>query len=87
MEVIINCFCFLFGILMGILIRGDFTINYRHIYRDDTIQFLPQAKEQIGYKTEEKNEDKNEDVDSPAEIAEKIQEALGVFIDEPEERN
>ena len=70
---------------MGILIRGDFTINYRHIYRDDTVQFLPQPKETIGYKTEEKKEEK--EVDSPAEIAEKIQEALGVFIDEPEERN
>lgn len=70
---------------MGIVIRGDFTINYRHIYRDDTVQFLPQPKETIGYKKEEKKEEK--DVDSPAEIAEKIQEALGVFIDEPEERN
>ena len=73
----------MFGILMGIVFRGDFTINYRHTYKDDTTQFV-EVKEPIGYKTENK---KNEDVDSPAELAEKIQEALGVFMnDEPEER-
>ena len=83
MEVIINAFCFLFGILMGIIFRGSFTINYRHTYKDDTIQHV-EIKEPIGYKTEDK---KNDDVDSPAELAEKIQEALGVFMnDEPEER-
>lgn len=69
--------------LLGVVCRGSFTINYRHTYRDDTTQFV-EVKEPIGYKTEDK---KNEDVDSPAELAEKIQEALGVFMnDEPEER-
>lgn len=83
MEVLINAFCFLFGMLLGVVCRGSFTINYRHTYRDDTTQFV-EVKEPIGYKTEDK---KNEDVDSPAELAEKIQEALGVFMnDEPEER-
>ena len=54
-----------------------------HTYKDDTIQHI-EVKEPIGYKAEDK---KNEDVDSPAELAEKIQEALGVFMnDEPEER-
>ena len=73
----------MFGILMGIIFRGSFTINYRHTYTDDTIQHI-EVKEPIGYKAEDK---KNEDVDSPAELAEKIQEALGVFMnDEPEER-
>ena len=83
MEVLINAFCFLFGMLLGVICRGSFTINYRHTYRDDTTQFV-EVKEPIGYKTEDK---KNEDVDSPAELAEKIQEALGVFMnDESEER-
>ena len=69
--------------LMGIIFRGSFTINYRHTYKDDTTQCV-EVKEPIGYKTEDK---KTEDVDSPAEIAEKIQEAIGVFMnDEPEER-
>lgn len=69
--------------LLGVICRGSFTINYRHTYRDDTTQFV-EVKEPIGYKTEDK---KNEDVDSPAELAEKIQEALGVFMnDESEER-
>ena len=73
----------MFGILMGIIFRGSFTINYRHTYKDDTTQCVG-VKDPIGYKTEDK---KTEDVDSPAEIAEKIQEALGVFMnDEPEER-
>lgn len=73
----------MFGILMGIIFRGSFTINYRHTYKDDTTKFVG-VKEPIGYKTEDK---KNDDVDSPAELAEKIQEALGVFMnDEPEER-
>ena len=73
----------MFGILMGIIFRGSFTINCRYTYKNDTIQHV-EVKEPIGYKTEDK---KNEDVDSPAEIAEKIQEALGVFMnDEPEER-
>lgn len=83
MEVLINAFCFLFGMLMGIIFRGSFTINYRHTYKDDTTKFVG-VKEPIGYKTEDK---KPGEVDSPAEIAEKIQEALGVFMnDEPEER-
>ena len=83
MEVLINAFCFLFGMLMGIIFRGSFTINYRHTYKDDTTKFVG-VKEPIGYKIEDK---KNDDVDSPAELAEKIQEALGVFMnDEPEER-
>lgn len=73
----------MFGILMGIVFRGSFTINYRHTYKDDTTQYV-EVKEPIGYKTEDK---KTGEVDSPAEIAEKIQEALGVFMnDEPEER-
>lgn len=85
MEVIINCFCFLFGLIMGILIRGEFTVNYRHTYKDESIQLIPVPKDQIGYDTRPK--DKEEDVDSPAEIAEKIQEAIGVFMnDEPEQR-
>lgn len=85
MEVLINCFCFLFGVLTGIVFRGNFTINYKHTYRDDTIQFQP-SKENFGFNTEP--DKKEEHVDSPAEIAEKIQEALGVFInDESEERN
>jgi hypothetical protein len=83
MEVLINAFCFLFGVLTGIVFRGNFTINYRHTYRDDTTQFQP-SKETFGFNTEP---DKKEEVDSPAEIAEKIQEVLGVFIDDEQERN
>ena len=83
MEVLINAFCFLFGMLMGIVFRGNFTINYRHTYRDDTTQFQP-SKETFGFNTAA---DKKEEVDSPAEIAEKIQEVLGVFIDDEQERN
>lgn len=73
----------MFGVLTGIVFRGNFTINYRHTYRDDTTQFQP-SKETIGYNT---GIDKKEEVDSPAEIAEKIQEVLGVFIDDEQERN
>lgn len=55
------------------------------MYRDDTAQFI-KIKEAIGYDTKPKTEDKEEDVDSPAEIAEKIQEAIGVFMDDEPER-
>ena len=85
MLVIINVVCFLLGMLVGIILRGDFTINYRHMYRDDTAQFI-KIKEEIGYNTKPKTTDKEEDVDSPAEIAEKIQEAIGVFMDDEPER-
>lgn len=74
----------MFGVLTGIVFRGNFTINYRHTYRDDTTQFQP-SKETIGYNTGV--DKKEEEVDSPAEIAEKIQEVLGVFIDDEQERN
>lgn len=55
------------------------------MYRDDTAQFI-KIKEEIGYNTKPKTADKEEDVDSPAEIAEKIQEAIGVFMDDEPER-
>ena len=56
------------------------------MYRDDTAQFI-KIKEEIGYNTKPKTTDKEEeDVDSPAEIAEKIQEAIGVFMDDEPER-
>ena len=84
MELIFNLLCFALGYLIGTLTKGEFTINYNHSYKDNTVPPMPEIKEPIGYKT---NENK-EDVDSPAEIAAKIQEALGVFIEdgEPEER-
>lgn len=68
---------------MGITIRGEFTVNFRHTYKDDTTKFM-EVKDPIGYDTKPKTD---EDADSPAEIAEKIQEAIGVFMnDESEQR-
>lgn len=75
MEVIVNIFCFVFGLLLGIAVRGEFTINYNKTYKDDTTHLIP-------VKELEPNNKPEENVDSPAEIAEKIQEALGVFIND-----
>lgn len=83
MGVIIDSICFLLGFLIGLLAKGEFTFNYKHTYRDDTTQFT-EIKDPIGYNTN----NKLEDVDTPAEIAAKIQEAIGVFMDEgPAERD
>lgn len=82
MDLIITIVCFILGCVIGIAIRGEFTINYNHIYKDETMKFT-EVKDPIGYNTE----NKLEDVDTPAEIAAKIQEAIGVFMDdESEER-
>jgi len=75
MEVIVNVFCFLLGVLIGIAIKGEFTINYNKTYKDDSTQLVPIEKVETIEKPEE-------GVDTPAEIAEKIQEALGVFIND-----
>lgn len=83
MGLIGNIVCFLLGWFIGVAAKGEFTVNYKHTYKDETTQYVP-VENPIGY---EKPEQPEEDQDSPAEIAAKIQEAIGVFInDESEER-
>jgi len=83
MEVMINAFCLLLGIFIGFVCNCDkrITINYNKTTRDDTPQFHTLITE------DKPNNKQNEDIDTREEIAQKVQEALGVFInDESEQR-
>lgn len=65
---------------IGLYLRGSFTINYNKTIKDDR-GFIPIPE------TKPDNNTTTQDVDSPEEIAQKVQEALGVFInDESEQR-
>lgn len=76
MEVIVNIFCFVLGLLLGIAIRGEFTINYNKTYKDNS------ASQFASVEKLETNNKQNEDIDTREEIAQKVQEALGVFIND-----
>ena len=83
MSVIINALCFLTGVVVALVSKGKFTIEYNYTYRDKSKHPVAIEKNPIGYKTQTtETEKKDKDTDTAEEIAAKIQEAIGVFVDE-----
>lgn len=83
MLVISNVVCFLLGVITCLVCKGKFTIEYNYTYRDKSKYPAVTEKNPIGYKTQTtETEKKDKDTDTAEEIAAKIQEAIGVFVDE-----